>query len=80
MPLPNDNTAMATAKLSIWVVYNSPADFPGRFVARKWLNDVATSELVQAESLEALRELLPPGLYCLPRAQEDDAVIVESWF
>lgn len=78
--MPAMNHAPVAEKLSIWVVYDSPADFPGQFVARKWLNDAATSEVLQADSLQALRELLPAGLYCLPRSQEDDAVIVESWF
>ncbi|MFC7462310.1 hypothetical protein [Hydrogenophaga defluvii] len=65
--------------LPIWVVYDNPVDFPGRFVARKWLNDTPTAETLQSSTLEELRSRLPPGLYRLERADSDDAKIVETW-
>lgn len=65
--------------LEIWVVYDSPIDLPGRFVARKWLNDQATPELLQATSLDDLRGKLPQGLFRIERDPTDDAKIVESW-
>lgn len=32
------------------------------------------------ETLEQAREFIPQGLYCMPRAEQDEAVIVETWF
>jgi hypothetical protein len=65
--------------LPIWVIYDSPIDLPGRFVARKWLLDGPTPELLQGKTLDELRVKLPPGLHRLPRDPNDDAKIVESW-
>lgn len=66
--------------LSIWVVYDNPTDYPGRFVARKWKGDTATPELHLADTLDELRQLLPAGLCRLPRFAIDDPKIVETWF
>ena len=68
-----------TNALSIWVVYDSPIDLPGRFVARKWLNETPTAELIQGKTLDELRARLPVGLFRLGRAESDDAKIVETW-
>lgn len=65
--------------MPIWVVYDSPLDLPGRFVARKWVLDKPTAEILQGKTLEELRAKLPPGLVCLARADEDDSKIVETW-
>ena len=67
------------AGLVIWTVYDCPKDLPGRFVARKWIIDRPTSELLQDKSLEGLRARLPPGLTRLERSPNDDACIVECW-
>ena len=63
----------------LWTVYDSPIDLPGRFVARKWLLDQPTSELLQDKTLDGLRGKLPQGLTLLPRAPQDDPKIVETW-
>lgn len=55
--------------LELWTEYDSPIDLPGRFVAREWLLDLPTSELLQDKKLDGLRENLPQGLTRLPRAQ-----------
>lgn len=68
-----------TETLFIWVIYNSPTDLPGRFVARKWNRDQPTPELIQGKTLEEVREKLPPGLVMIPRHPRDDLKIVESW-
>lgn len=69
--------------LPMWTVYEMPADLPNEFVARKWLavggELQATSELVRGDSLDAVRDRLPAGLYRLPRNPEDDPRIVETW-
>lgn len=65
--------------LELWTVYDSPNDLPGRFVARKWLLDQPTSELLQDKTLDELRVKLPPGLTRLERSPQDDPKIVETW-
>jgi hypothetical protein len=44
------------------VIYDGPIDLPGRFVARKWLLDRPTSELLQSRALDDLRAKSPAGL------------------
>lgn len=70
--------------LSIWTVYDHPADRPDKFVARRWEaqngpEPVPTNDILEADTLEALRRLLPPHLFRMPRQDGDDPVIVESW-
>jgi hypothetical protein len=65
--------------LYLWVVYRHPADFPNDYVARAWDGEDATGIGYAAPTLEAVRELLPPGLHRLDRNPLDDAVIVETW-
>jgi hypothetical protein len=70
--------------LQIWTVYDHPSDYPDKYVARLHVVSKSgtgpTTEMFVADTLEELRVLLPPGLYCLPRYAADDPVIVETWF
>jgi len=73
-----------TAVLSVWTIYDHPRDYPNHFVARR--SEVllggaigTTDEMFTASTLAAVRALLPPGLYRLPRYPADDPVIVEIW-
>ena len=69
--------------LGMWAVTRNPSDFPGKFVARKWLIGSGTMAVTAdhhvADTLDDVRELLPPGLCMIPRNPNDDPVIVESW-
>lgn len=69
--------------MSMWVITQNPADFPGKFVAREHLIGVgmtrATANHHVADSLVDVRQALPPGLYRLKPSRADDPVIVESW-
>lgn len=69
--------------LSIWTVYDHPADFPDTYVARRGevgkgvygpTNDVVTGDL--ADIREAMETC---GFICTPRADVDPMNIVESW-
>lgn len=74
----------ANEYLAIWVVIENPQDYPGLFVARKWLvvdgKEVHTSVLVTGPTLQSVREQIPVGLQWMPRAPGDNPVIVETWF
>jgi hypothetical protein len=69
--------------LQMWTVYRHPRDYPTKFVARMSLathpEPTPTNDMFVADSLDEVRALLPPGLYCLERLPEDDPVIVEVW-
>ena len=69
--------------LSMWTIYNHPADYPNYFVARRWEvqagKESPTTDVLLDVDLDKLRAKLPPGLYCLPRFQGDDPVIMEVW-
>jgi hypothetical protein len=67
----------------IWTIYADPNDYPGLFVARKFMLDVPTDEIIISESLTDLREILNTNsaqdLICFERSEVDDPKIVESW-
>jgi hypothetical protein len=65
--------------LQIWTVYDHPTDYPTEFVARLWLNDSPSTEVLRAPTLSTLRSLLPAHLYCIPRHIHDQPNILEIW-
>lgn len=84
-----DNMIMAYAaalkdgNLPQFVIYNSPSDYPGKYVVRMWLighKMGPTNMVVVVDDLKQARDLLPPGMFCMERAPEDDDKIVETWF
>jgi len=67
-------------EITAWVIYDHPTDFPDHFVARKYLYDAPTQDMLQSENLNHLREEMHKlGLVCIPRSPSDDAKIVETW-
>ena len=71
---------MPADALSIWCVYDSPTDYPGKFVARRFTLDQPTTDVVVANTLQQVRRLIPSGLYRIERQRGDDPKIVETWF
>lgn len=64
------------------MIYDSPSDYPGVFVVRRW--DVGDSQMLPMdhtvhETLFDARAALPVGLVCVDRAETDDPCIVETW-
>jgi len=71
-------------RLSLWVIYKSPRDYPGKYVIREqrvldggkiWISPVCDL----ARDLREAREKLPIGLYPLGRMEGDDPAIAEVW-
>lgn len=67
----------------MWVIYERPADYPQGYVLRPQLASrygvsVAPERQV-ASTVEEVRALLPPGLVCLGRQEQDDPSILEVW-
>lgn len=41
--------------LNIWTVYKNPTDYPGQYVARRFVLDQRTDDLYANQSLDAVR-------------------------
>jgi hypothetical protein len=69
-----------TAGPVLWTVYERPRDFPNSCVARKWIGENPTPQILIAPSVEALRVIFRgAGLACIPRQEGDEPHIVEIW-
>jgi hypothetical protein len=72
-------------KLSMWTIYDHPADYCNGFIARRFeigggaSEPVPTRDTLTASSLSELRAKLPLGLTRFIREAGDDPVIVETW-
>jgi len=63
-----------------WTIYDHPLDFPDCFVARCFIWDKPTAEIITAPELEPLRaHFASLGFTCLERNAADDPKIVEVW-
>lgn len=67
------------ARFPLICIYNSPEDYPGKYVARLWDGDKPTTLVAIADSLEEIRETKPPEMMIMDRMPNDDLVIVETW-
>lgn len=70
--------------VEVWVIYSRPKDMPdAAFVLRRQMaiedKVMPSPEFETADSIEAIRALVPPGKVLLPRHPDDDPVIVETW-
>ena len=67
--------------IDLWAVYAKAEVVIPRpaFVAVRVSDGEVTSDMITAQTIERLRELLPPGLERLERDPEDDPSIVEVW-
>lgn len=70
--------------LTIWVVYDSPSDHPGFFIARMFEiysgRSNPTDQILKHENVDPIRKTLRnKGLIKNPRNPADDIRIVETW-
>lgn len=71
-------------RLAMYTVYKRPSDYPHSFVVRRWMvgdEGLQPDPLPYAvgPTLADVREVLPPGLYCMGREEGDEPQIVETW-
>jgi hypothetical protein len=76
----------AHATLEMFVVYDHPRDYPDHFVVRRWIIGAQPGEplsddgwLYIADTLEQIRNYIPPHCVRLERDPNDEPQIVESW-
>jgi hypothetical protein len=71
------------ARLPLWVIYRpTTREYPGAWVARMHVTlpqAKPTRFVMTHQTVEELRQLLPPGLTCLGRYPEDPPEIEEVW-
>jgi hypothetical protein len=71
--------------LAMWAVYDRPADYPDKYVARRFEVDGSgprpTHSIIVASDLNALRAVLMLEMYLtsVARSEGDDPKIVETW-
>lgn len=76
---------MKDTELAIWVIYiKGLAPHPDKHIARKHVmaggDTYPTLEIEIADTLEELRKMMEQkGLIYIPRFENDDAVIIETW-
>ncbi|MDF2984911.1 MAG: hypothetical protein K0R50_421 [Eubacterium sp.] len=64
----------------IIVVYNSPKDYPGKYVARLWnIKNKPTRMVVLSDSLAEIKKMIPVHMILVPPVASDDSVIVGSY-
>jgi hypothetical protein len=73
------------AVLSTWTIFAGTADYPGRFVVRRFditqgQGAVPTDELTVHFTIQSARNAIPDHAgVCFPRDAHDDPTIVETW-
>lgn len=74
----------ARPNLEMWTIFDSPLDFPGKFVLRKFTaidgELVPSPDAQTADTLSEISKLVPFGLVCFSRHFNDEPQIVEVWF
>lgn len=60
-------------------VYESPLDYPGKYVVRKCENYVPTRHVELADTLEQARAKIPQGMRCILNGARDATGLVEVW-
>lgn len=74
----------ANHRLDVWTVYDSPADYPGEIVARRFEvragASAPTADILLAPTVDIMRlRLERRGLVNLGRQPGDEPHIVEAW-
>lgn len=69
--------------MELWTVYDRPADHPRHCAVRKVLvedDGLSPRDLQLFQSVQEARSALARrGLICVPRAQQDEPALLETW-
>ena len=75
-------------KLMIWVVYFNTIDFPNKYVSRRFELDQASKDVIVSSNLKVVRKWINLQSHIFDQGepyrmlpdQQDDPVILETWF
>ena len=74
---------LSEIKMPMAVIYDNPKDFPGMYLCRIWEGagcHPTNAAIQRATQAEIREDILAAGFQMMiPRSQEDDPVILESW-
>lgn len=65
--------------MPIIMIFESPEDYPGKYVARVFDVDKPTNLAAVADTYEEIQQAIPAGMVRLERNEKDDPVILETW-
>lgn len=66
--------------LPVYAIYKNPADYPGKFVLRRYVNEVPDEEpMCVSENFAEVRSNLPEGVTNIPLFPGDDPCLYETW-
>ena len=65
--------------LPIITIYRHPKDYPEGYVGRVFDLNQPTMLSWRGDTLTQVRDRVPPEMHRIPRSDNDDPVIVESW-
>ena len=65
--------------MPIITIFNSPTEYPGKYVARVFDVGRPTNLAAVADTYEELQQAIPAGMVRLERNEKDDPVILETW-
>ena len=68
-----------TVAFPCFVIFDSPEDFPGKFVVRLFDGTKPMRLIALKRSLEAARKTIPEVFIPVPRSETDHPKIVETW-
>lgn len=70
----------------LWTVYFNPRDFPGKYVARRFVLNNPTADHVVSDDIDAVRDWIAAqcfkhggAMVQMNRSAGDDPTIVEVW-
>lgn len=80
----DEATLANTDVVTIITVYDHPSDFPFHFVVRAWyVSKDGTAHPDEScwlyQTIEDVREAIPHWMICMPRSENDDPAILETW-
>jgi hypothetical protein len=80
MVLTTQSEAAKEGKLTMWVIYDKPKDFPEETVARRHEVPGGPTDNMMGGEVEFMRDVFrAAGLVCIGRQEGDDAKILETW-
>lgn len=73
-----------SSTFSTFAIYESPSDYPGKFVVREWNSSSGSQWAVPGpatvcDTLKEARTKMPRGLTRMERMEHDDPCILETW-